>query len=227
MRKKLLFRSLSLAFLATLSLSSPKLFACAGPAVQWNNDLNIVASVTDQNINVVGTNALAAPIVVQALTCDITISVVTGDAVITGSATTGVAPTLFLFADAGRTITFDLQDSLLFSGTALGATPLALMITVSGEGQVIFDIDGGESVTFGKTEPLVGGTFFFAGLANPVPADAAVVFQTNNAAPTLISQVIVGEGSLISFLGQPGIGPVNGSINFLSLPPIAPGLPPD
>lgn len=126
--RKIFLYSLTLAFLVGLSLSSTKItgLPCA-TTVNWHNlsdtgcgpgqtNPGITTNVIDQNIDVQGVNALVEGIHVEARNCDITISVVSGDAVITGSGNRcdGV-PTdparLYLFADVGRTINFVLSNN--------------------------------------------------------------------------------------------------------------------
>lgn len=165
----------------------------------------VVNSVFNQNIDVQGTNALVNGITVAALTCDIVISVSNGDAVITGSGNRadGVATNparLYLFADTGHAITFDLQNSLLFRGTANGATKLDLLITFSGHGTLNFVIAEGETVSFTST-PTSGGTKFFLNMENAAPIPT-VNFQPGFTPFNQNIEVIIGERSCISFMSN-------------------------
>ena len=218
MRKNFLFRSLTLAFLACVGFSAPRIHGMCGTTVNWHNlsdtgcdgstNNGITANVIDQNIDVIGVNALVGGIHVEALTCDILITITNGDAIITGSGNRcdlalSDFPRLYLFADAGRTITFSLANSLLFSGTADGLTQLDLLITASGTGEIFFNINGGESVSFSRQNEGSGGTTFAIGMTSDTdPATPIVSFVQTTFNILLNSDVIVGPASLITFVGD-------------------------
>lgn len=183
--------------------------ANCGTTVLWHNLSGCGSSgipngtYIDTNIDVIGTNALQKVSVVAA-TCDIVITVTNGDAIITGTGSRcdGVPTSpaqLFLYAAAGRTITVEVVDDLTFSGAVTGTTPLDLLITFSGGGELFFDVNGGSSVSFTQLNPTTGGTRFFAGMTADNPQ---VIFAQTPAAPTLNSNVIVGPNSTISYVAQ-------------------------
>ena len=188
---------------ALVGISNP-----CGPTVNWHNlsdtgcggatNPGVVSSVVDRNIDIIGTNALVNGISVASLTCDIVISVTNGDAIITGSGNhcDGVLTqpaSLYLYAAAGRTINFNLVNSLIFSGTASGGVPLDLLVTVSGAGSVFFTLGDGQTVSFAPKDAGSGGTFFVEGSS---AANSAFVAFANSLVSTtdLPAQVIVGPG---------------------------------
>lgn len=231
MRKNFRLCSFAAALLIALALSASKVTAApCGTTVNWHNrsdtgcpgqtDPGITQDVVDQNIDVIGLNALAGGISVRALACDITITVTNGDAIITGSGNRcdGVpsAPAeLYLFADFGRTINFNLANSLLFSGSADGAIPLDLLITASGNGVIRFTLGDGQSVSFTPKDAGSGGTFFMEGMSSATPG--FVAFQNSlvhtTGSPAL---VIIGPKSLISFISQTGDATASADLEFQS-----------
>ncbi len=213
------------------AVAAPLAFSPCGTTVNWHNlsdtgcgagqtNPGVVNSVVDQNIDVIGTNALVGGINVSSINCDITISVTNGDAIITGSGNlcngTPAAPArLYLFAAAGRTINFNLTNDLIFSGSANGATPLDLLVTASGGGTILFTLGDGQSVSFTAKDAGSGGTFFVEGMStinSPFVAFANSLVATTG----LPAQVIVGPGSLITFAAQTGDATATAELNFQS-----------
>jgi hypothetical protein len=211
---------IALMFVSTTLFGAP----CA-TTVNWHNlsdgssgfSPGVTSDVIDRNIDVIGTNALVNGIHVQALTCDITITVTNGDAVITGSGNRadGV-PTnparLYLFAATGHSITFSLVNDLLFRGTANGPNLLDLLVTVSGGGNVNFFIEGGSNVSF-TSLPKSGGTKFF-------------VAMQNGAFPTVLFSRFQPLGSLglADLAGNVGINVGPRSImSYMAVTPVASG----
>lgn len=212
----------------SLALAAP----CAGPTVLWHNlsdtgcgagqtNPGITADVIDQNIDVIGTNALVDGIHVQSISCDVLITITNGDAVITGSGNrcdsilTNSAR-LYLYAATGRTITFQLgtlaaASDLLFRGTANGATRLDLLVTVSGGGTVDFVLSDTSTVTFGSL-PTSGATQFFVGM-DAAPNIPVVEFTRLNTNTSANVEVIVGDRSTMSFMSASS-GTSFGSITF-------------
>lgn len=207
MRKKFLLRSLTLAFLAGLSFSQG-IGAPCGTTVEWNNS-TITSNVVNQNIDIIGTNSIVGPIYVEALACDITITVTNGDAIVMGFAT-DIPPRLYLYTNPDYTITFELVNNLEFSGSDNGDD---LLITVSGGGQVIFNLSDGTNVTFGpETNAAEGGTYFMIGMTTD---DSPTVIFANSAETTGDpAQVFVGPNSLISFAAQLNDTTAVGTLNF-------------
>lgn len=229
MRKKFLPGGFSKVMLAGLMAVMPSVFAApCGTTVYWHNlsdtscpaptSDGVVNNVVDQNIDIIGTNALVGGIHVDAVTCDILITVTNGDAVITGTGNRcDLIPTdsarLYLFADVGRTITFRLVDDLEFTGAVDGANRLALLVTVTGGGEVIFNIDGGSSVSFTQDNPATGGTEFFIGM-DDVPNDPLVQFRHSLVNAALPFSVNVGPHSIMSYMANVGNTTATGTIEF-------------
>lgn len=182
------------------------------------NNPGITMDVTDKNIDVIGINALVNGIHVAAIFCDVVISVTNIDSVITGSGNrcdhviTNSAR-LYLFADEGRKIIFNIVEDLIFRGTQTNGAPLDLMITVSGEGEVVFQIADDENVSFTSDGLGGGGTKFFIIATDSGIATRVTFARTTN---TLIEPagVIVGKNSLITFIADPFAVFPTGIINF-------------
>ncbi|HEX2978242.1 MAG TPA: hypothetical protein VHO47_03945 [Candidatus Babeliales bacterium] len=214
-----------LLIVALIFISKTLVAAPCATTVNWHNlsdgpggfSAGVTSDVTDQNIDVIGTNALVNGIHVQAITCDISITVTNGDAVITGSGnrSDGV-PTnparLYLYAATGHSITFSLTNDLLFRGTANGATLLDLLVTVSGGGTVNFFIEGTKHVAFSSI-PTSGGTKFF-------------VAMQNGASPTVLFSRFQPLGSLgaVDLAGnvEVQVGP-RSIMSYMAVTPIAAG----
>ncbi len=235
MRKNVLLHCLALIFLVGLSISGPRLYAApCGTTVNWHNlsdtgcgsgttDPGITMNVIDQNIDVIGTNALVGGIHVEARTCDITISVTNGDAIITGTGNrcdgVSTAPAmLYLFAALGRTISFNLENNLAFTGTASNGVPLDLLVTASGGGTIQFILHDGKSVSFTALNAGDGGTFFIEGMTTP--PTTTVIFENSSFVTTSHhhAQVIVGPRSFMGFASQIGVGSAFASLIFKSSP---------
>jgi hypothetical protein len=229
MRKKFLQGCFSQAILAGLLAVMPSVFAApCGTTVNWHNlsdtscpaltSSGVLTNVVNQNIDIIGTNALVEGIHVNATTCDILITVTNGDAVITGTGNRcdGVLSDparLYLFADVGRTITFRLVNNLEFTGAADGATLHALLVTVTGGGDVIFDIDGGSHVSFTQGSPAKGGTQFYVGMGD-IPNDPLVQFRASLVNPTVPFTVNVGPHSIMSYIANEFNTTAIGAIEF-------------
>lgn len=185
--------------------------------VLWHNlsdgpggtNAGVTQDVVDQNIDVIGTNALVNAIHVTAQTTDIFITVTNGDAVITGSGNRadGVPQTeparLYLSAAINRTITFSLAQSLMFRGTADGANELDLLVSITGSGNVVFNIEGGQSVSFSST-PSTGGTYALLGMQTP-SGDPKLIFKRMSAFSGNINADIdinIGPKSYLSYIAE-------------------------
>lgn len=215
---------------AVSNASTLALLPCGG-TVNWYNlsdtgcgagqtNPGVVSNVINQNINIIGTNALVGGITVAALDCDITISVASGDAIITGSGNLcdgalADPARLYLYAAPGRTINFNLVNSLIFSGSANGSTPLDLLVTASGGGNIVFTLGDGQSVSFTAKDAQSGGTYFAEGMST---VNSPFVIFANSLVNTtgLPAKVIVGSGSLITFASQVGDPTATAELNFQS-----------
>lgn len=173
---------------------------CGGPAIQWNNldsctiGDRIDTDVTDQNIDIIGTNNIFGPVHVSANTCDIVISVTNGDAIISGC---DASSRLYFSADTGRTITVNLSDSLAITGgTDAGVN---LLVTFSGAGNLIFNFDGGASLQIGADTGSghAGGAY----LIELMGAGPQITFQRSGVLPNADSSVDLTTGGFISFGG--------------------------
>ncbi len=217
MKKQILDKSFSFLWLVMMVLGSPHLYGACGPTINWHNlsdtgcgagqtNPGITTDVVDSNIDVSGINAISGPIHVQALTCDILISV-GADSTITasGNLCNGAAPVanpaLYLYAATGQTITFSLVGSLLFTGSANGATPIDLLVTVSGPGRVILDLGDGADVSFTSNGVGGGGATFAIGL-DTAPNSPLVEFVRQTPATFNSNEILVGAGSQIVFVAN-------------------------
>lgn len=230
MRKAFLCRSFKTSLLFMLVFNVAKMMGMCNPntPVLWHNlsdvgcgvgqtNPGITADVVDQNIDVIGVNALVDGIQVRAETCDILVTITNADSVITGSGNrcdgvpTGPAR-LYLFADTGRTITFRLDFDLLFRGTANGAALLDLLVSFSGGGQVIFDLGDDTVVTFGS-EPTSGGTQFLIAMDQADETFENVIFQRQNTNSVADVEVVIGDRSAMTFISE--AAPFDGNANVL------------
>lgn len=216
MKSKLPFIRMKHLFLMLFALSLDRTIVAAqcGTTVLWHNlsdgpggsSPGVLLNVVDQNIDIQGTNALVEGIHVEARTCDILITVTNIDSTITGSGDRlDNVPTnsarLYLYAAPGRTITFALENDLLFRGTANGPIPLDLLVTVSGGGEVVFFIEGGNQVSFSSTVSS-GGTQLFVGMetVNPSTLSFSRFQPLGTHLPNQDINVNVGPRSCISFM---------------------------
>lgn len=170
----------------------------------------VTEDVYDENIDIIGVNALVEGIKVVAQNHDIVITVTDGDSVITGSGNRcDGMPTdparLYLYAAEDRTITFSLCFDLTFRGTANGDDLLDLMVTVSGPGTVQFFIKGDKEVCFTSQETS-GGTQVFVALDEEKPTLKFQRFHPLNALNAseedLDISVKIGPDSCISYIGE-------------------------
>lgn len=228
MRKQFLVWSHFVGILVSFMLESAAFGApCGGPTVLWHDlsdagcsatSSGVTADVFDHNIDIIGTNALVDGIHVGALTCDILITITNSDAVITGSGNrcddTPTNPArLYLFADTGRTITFQVGADLLFRGTSDQGSLVDLMVTVSGPGTVIFEVADATELKFGDNGlGTSGGTKFFL-VMDPVEIPN-VEFRRAPGTVFGAASVAIGTRSLISFIADPDSLVAAGHINF-------------
>lgn len=229
MRKKLLSSCKQIIIFSLLLVIHQGYAAQCGTTVNWHNlsdtpgcsatSSGVLNSVVDKNIDIQGTNALVEGIHVEARTCDILITVTSGDAVITGSGNRcDLVPThsarLYLYAAVGRTITFQISDHLAFYGSSIAnKTPLDLLVTVTGGGNVIFNIDGGLGVSFTQTNTFTGATQFYVGMGD-APNDPFVQFMHSAAVPTMPFIVNVGPNSIMSYIANEFDSTAFGTIDF-------------
>lgn len=164
----------------------------------WNGP---VASGTYANdtINITGNCTLAAPgqrVEILASTQDVHVTVTAGDVTVGVNDAVGSPVALDLVANAGFTIYFDLTDSLVFQG---GAEPL--LITCTGNGNVVFTIAGGKEIGF--SNGLGGmGTYFLISMSTifNTPNTFAVAFRRQAIGDT-DSIIQIDGGSFVGFVG--------------------------
>jgi hypothetical protein len=170
--------------------------------------------VTDDDLDITGGAPIALvaqdpcnAVSINALTTDITVSIIAADATVTGNATGQTI--LRLNAAAGQTITFDLTG--LFSLTFEGSTDLALsplLILAEGEGDVIFNIRGGNSLTLTNNPTLNGPTLFYL-ILRPSSPPALLFIRDDLGNPIFEADqafITIGEGSLLSYASlDPGL----------------------
>jgi hypothetical protein len=166
------------------------------PAVTWNGSVN--ADVYNQDISITGTVTLIGGISVVASTQDIAVDLNGTDRIIQGESGTGAGfSRLYLYAAASQTINFNLTNNLTFQGGANTALQ-DLLITVSGEGEVVFTISDDKQVYFTSVADR-GGTQVFVAMTNPNPNGPTLKFgRADNGNVT----IKVGNKSCISYLAS-------------------------
>lgn len=176
----------------------------------WNNNTNITepstfAPVVNENLFVNGLNRLAGHIHIAAISTDVVISVTGSDSVISTTDFSAAAQ-LHLFADAGRTITFDITSDLMFRGSSRD-----FLISFSGAGNVIFNVAGDQTVSFSSVSGERGAIFLInADNFTHTPQDFSVLFSRFHfgalgvTEPNLNATVGVGPLSMISFIAPAG-----------------------
>lgn len=170
-------------------------------AANWNGGvITSGQSNVDTNFFISNTNILTGPgaITVEAITQDVTATVGANAVLQSGSAL--VAGRLFIHADAGRTVFFDLsQNDLSFIGSVDGLT--RLLVSFSGEGQLTFILGNGRKVSF-ATDELTGtaGTNFYALMnATAVPTVNFTRFNDNSTSDV---EIVVGHDSAMTYLAS-------------------------
>lgn len=198
-------------------LSLLAIFVCsssllkAGPTVIWDSSIPVFADVVDCDIDVQGMVELNMGIKVIANAADILITVTNGDAVITGPSTpyaSCVPPRLYLIVQNDHTITFSLADDLMFRGTICDEIVLDLLVSVSGDGVVIFNIGDDQKVTF-TSEPNSGVTHVFLVMHDVNAIGTAPELRFQRMPGPSASSVEFGPGCEMTFLAGPcEVGPV-------------------
>ena len=217
MKKQMLRKSLCFLSVMTLAAGMPQLFGCGGPNITLDNQSDtgcdstnpgIFGDFVDKNLDLRGINAIAGYVSIQAVSCDVTVLVNSGEAIITGSGNRcdgvpSVPARLYLYADTGRSITFDLQSDLIFRGSADGSDLLDLMVTVSGGGQVVFQLADGVEVSFTNGDASNGGTHLFVGMDD---ADfPTLLFTRGSSSSAGDVNITVGSNSQVSFISPDGV----------------------
>lgn len=182
--------------------------SCPGATNNGIQDGVQAAPVIDEDIDIIGVNALVNGVHVTAQAADIAINV-SADSVLTGSGSRcdGVATNpaeLYLSIAAGRTITFNINNDLTFRGASNGTTALDLLVTVTGGGTVLFSLADTTTVSLISTATTQGGVQFYLasdGTNNPT---MHVTRQNTNSAED--ATFLIGARSKVSILSNSASG---------------------
>ncbi len=138
---------------------------------------------------------------VTAATADVVVTMTTGD--VTIQSFTGGNSHLYVTADAGQSVTFLLANNLTFEGNAPGPLVPDLLITFSGEGEIIFDIDGGETLTLQQRAGGGGRVQAYLQM-NTTTGTPTLRFQRDplDASADDNVEVVVEGGSILSYLAN-------------------------
>lgn len=134
--------------------------------VQWNN-AGVPANVTNDDLEIVTSPQLAAgTTTISATVSDIDITL---DKDITLRGNDAGQSTLVFNAEAGRTITVHLDESSLRLRGSNNNLAWPLIVRITGEGTVIFDIEEGERLDLGSTNTAGATSFYvvFDGTTSP------------------------------------------------------------
>ena len=153
--------------------------------------------VVDDNIDL-GANSIVlgplAAVSVSATGADIVINMPVGAVVIEGQAAGNSR--LYLHANNSHTITFNMTSNLTFQGSVGGAVP-DLLVSISGSGKVIFNMDGGTTLTLARNG--AGGAVQMYAVMD-APSNPTILFQRTLASPSLNVEFDVDGGSIFSYL---------------------------
>jgi hypothetical protein len=169
----------------------------------WNNNLAITepsafAPVVDEDLDIQGLNQLNGHIHIAAVTSDVLVTVTVASEVTGGG--TGTSE-LHIFAGASRRVTFSLEQDLFFRGSAAD-----LLITFSGEGELVWQVAGDHRVIFGSRENT-GGTIFVTNMSSQVSPNEVTFrrFPINGLGPVEANRnafVEIGPRSIITFISD-------------------------
>lgn len=164
--------------------------------VVWQN--NFTPDATDENV-ILGEPLITlqgpGPVHITALSADVLVTMTTGDVIIQGQPSGDSR--LYLNATGGRTITFVMTNNLTFRGSAGGAIP-DLLVVVQGAGQVIFQLDGGKTLTL--TQNGSSGVTQMLVQMNALPS--TLYIERSAVDPNSNVEVIVEGGSILSYLAD-------------------------
>jgi hypothetical protein len=173
-----------------------------------SSSAGITTDVYNDNIDIIGTNAVASPIHIVASTANIIITVTNTSSVLTqsGNLCNGQlvtsTPRLYLFADTGRVITFSMTQDFLLRGTNDQGHILDLLVAVSGAGQVVFEPLGDHALTFSSLVNTGGAQLYVAPSLPGAGTTPTVIFQRllgSSIDNGKNSQVKIGNRSLVGF----------------------------
>jgi hypothetical protein len=183
-------------------------------AVTWSGS---ATDVVDEDLVITADSILTSTtnnyVRITANTTDVVVTL-SQDVVITAS---DLVPTLFLETSQDYNIIFDVTHNLRFQGAGSPSiTPM--FIAVRGGGHVVFNIDGGKSITFGKNG--TGGSVKFY-----VIQDGTVV-EINRTSIAPEANIVLGveEGSLIGYASDHGVGTSTDDLGVISFNPTNTGI---
>lgn len=191
-----------------LILGSLALLLSYGPMradVTWNGS---ATDVINQDLTILGNSTLSPAVghdyVQITATSQAILVTVDADAIISGATS---APTLFV-EPIDYDITFSVQHNLTFAGTSSVDGSVPLFIAVRGGHNVIFDVDGGESITLAPTGTNGGSAQLY------VIMDGTVMqFNRSSVNPDADIFVTVGPQAALGYatdsaLGTGGVGSI-------------------
>lgn len=184
------------------------LLLCMAPPLQavvvWTS--NFTPDVTDDNLILGAANITLdhQEVLIQALSTDVIVTMTSGDVVINGFS--GGNSVLGVQAATGFTVTFEMTNNLTFQGSAAGSpAPIDLTIIIVGGGQVIFNMDGGKTLTLTRNLASgFGGTvqMFVRESDSALSPNAAFLsFQFSGVNPNSNVGVTLHNGALLTYAG--------------------------
>lgn len=155
--------------------------------------------VVDDNVNLASdviTLQAPGPVSITATTVDIVVNMTNPGADVTIEGQALGDSRLYLNVNNGHTITFNMTKSLTFRGSVGGAVP-DLLIAIRGFGQVIFNMDGGTTLTLARNG--AGGAVQMYAVMD-APLNSTLLFQRTLANPNSNVEFAVTGGSIFSYL---------------------------
>jgi len=193
MKEKFL-RNRFVFLVVSLTLFSASLKA----TVNWH-DSWVTTDVTDENIDIIGTNTLQGDIIITATSTDVEVTVTNGDAIVTGTISGSQPSRLCLVVDDGYKITFNLDDNLFFKGADNSDEEGTLLISVAGDGQVVFNIGDGKKVSFTSFVDSAGTQLYVIMHTTDIPT---LMFKRKSVDSDEHVEVQIGPRSLVSYLSR-------------------------
>jgi hypothetical protein len=170
----------------------------------WTN--GVTPDVVDDNIDLASdiiTLQGPGPVSVTATNVDIAINMVNPGADVTIQGQAGGDSRLYLNVNNGHTITVNMTKSLILQGSAAGVEP-DLLVAIRGLGKVVFNMDGGTTLTLTSNGVAGGNVQMYVVMDVPlVTFTHSLVFQRNpgsDPAPNSNVEVVVEGGSILSYL---------------------------
>lgn len=155
--------------------------------------------VVDDNIDLASdviTLQAPGPVSITATTVDIVVNMTNPGADVTIEGQPTGDSRLYLNVNNGHTITFNVTKSLTFQGSAGGLVP-DLLIAIRGFGQVIFNMDGGTTLTLARNG--AGGAVQMY-VVMDAPMHPSLLFQRTLTSPNSNVEFAVNSGSIFSYL---------------------------